>query len=181
MVKNMYMKKIQPRTTRRVMIYWKKETTYPESFLKMDEIDGLVLMEGLVKWRSPTQKEKKIMPPEAREVTEILVMNITNKMMKLRVKHKIRKAIDIMVEDIDNTVHGTKTRGDINKEDGKKKKEVGSNERMITTNLLEILNPSNWLEPGEVLPEQTLTREIALEWVTAILMTMMKNEETKEQ
>ena len=45
----------------------------------MGEIDRLVLMEGLVKWRSLTQKEKKIMPPEAREVTEILVMNITTK------------------------------------------------------------------------------------------------------
>ena len=54
MVKNMNTKKIQPRTARRVLIYWKKETAYPESFLKMDKIDRLVLMEGIVKWRSPT-------------------------------------------------------------------------------------------------------------------------------
>jgi hypothetical protein len=180
-MKYMNMKKIQPRTMRRVMIYQKKETTYPESFLKMDKIDRLVLMEGLVKWRSPTQKEKKIMPPEAREVTEILVMNITNKMMKLRAKHKLGKAIDIMAEDIDNTVLMELKQEETLTRKMEKKKEIRSNERMITTNLLEILNPSNWPEPGEVWPEQTLTREIALEWVTAILMTMMKNEETKQQ
>ena len=146
------------------MIYQKKETTYPESFLKMDEIDGLVLMEGLVKWRSPTQKEKKIMPPEAREVTEILVINITNKTMKLRVKCKLGKAIDIMAEDVDNTVLMELKQEETLTRKMEKKKEIRSNKRMITTNLLEILNLSNWPEPGEVWPEQTLTREIPLEW-----------------
>jgi len=121
------------------------------------------------------------MPPEAREVTEILVMNITNKMMKLRVKHKLGKAIDITAEDVDNTVLMELKQEETLTRKMEKKKEVRSNKRMITTKLLEILNPRNWLEPGEVWPEQTLTREIALEWVTAILMTTMKNEETKEQ
>jgi hypothetical protein len=126
-------------------------------------------------------KRKKDHAPEARKVTEILVMNITNKTMKLRVKCKLGKAIDIMAEDVDNTVLMELKQEETLTRKMEKKKEVRSNKRMITTNLLEILDLSNWPEPGEVWPEQTLTREIALEWVTAILMTMMKNEETKEQ
>ena len=90
------------------------------------------------------------MQPEAREVTEILVMNITNKMMKLRAKHKLGKAIDIMVEDVDNTVLMELKQDETLTRKMEKKKEVGSNERMITTNLLEILDLSNWLEPGDV-------------------------------
>ena len=70
--------------------------------------------------------------------------------MKLRVKRKLGKAIDIMAEDVNNTVLMKLKQEETLTRKMEKKKEVGSNERMITTNLLEILDLSNWLEPGDV-------------------------------
>ena len=104
------------------MIYQKKKTTYPESFLKMDEIDGLVLMEGLVKWRSLTQKkidhatwgkggnrsigdEYNKQNDEAKSETQVRKSNRYNGGRRRQ-----------------HSTHGTKTRGDINKEDEKEKR-----------------------------------------------------------